>query len=111
MLRQRQAKPVPSVWSEKRPPGTLFRARAIHGLWGHMRCGLTDALRSFVPSADRAVDAASIATDIPPHDVPFGRPISKNVQAGGLHEPLFRIAGRLPFSLRPMKGVTTLHLH
>jgi hypothetical protein len=113
MSRRWQTKPVPSVWSEKRPQGTLFRARAlaraIHGLWGHMRCGLTDALQSPAPSADRAVNALYIATDIPRHDAPFGRPISdKNAQAHGLHEPLFRIAGRLPFLSRPKKGVATL---
>ena len=74
-----------------------------HALWPD-RCLAVPA-----PSADRAVNALYIATDIPRHDAPFGRPISdKNAQAHGLHEPLFRKAGRLPFLSRPKKGVATL---
>ncbi len=106
MSRERQAKPVPSVWPKNGPRGMFFLthglARVIRGFWYHIRHALTD-FRTFLDTG-RNGDGASTPTLLL-HDItPFWRPDShKNNPARGYSESLHRVVGSLPIPPRPRK--------
>lgn len=103
MPKERQAKPVPSVWPKNGPLGTLFLTHGlawmIHGLWRHT---LIDFLASLDTgrNADRASAAALMFHNIPR----FWRSDShKKIPARCYSELLHRIAGRLSILRRSTK--------
>ena len=106
MSRERQAKPVPSVWPKNGPLGTLFLthglAWVIHGFWYHVRHALTD-FRTFLDTG-RNGDGAPTPTLLLHDMTPFWRPDShKNNPARGYSEGLRRVVGSLPIPPRPRK--------